>query len=120
MAGEFLNIHSVLIAKDNKLIYEYYSLAADQSVGTARDKNRPINSITKSVTSLLLGIALEKEFQVQLARGLNDYLARADLDTLEAGAITLADLLTMSAGLLWNEMDVPYTSMFNDDIVLQH
>ena len=120
IAGEFLNIHSVLIAKHNTLIYEYYSLIADQTIDTARNKTHPINSITKSVVSLLLGIALKDEFQANLTRPLSDYLPSADLVASRTGAITLDNILTMSAGYLWNEMEVPYTSMLNDDIALQH
>ena len=70
--------------------------------------------------SLLLGIALEDDFLSSLNRPIVDYLHESEYVQPLINAITLENTLTMSAGFLWNEMDVPYTSLFNDDLVLQH
>src|SRR5215468_5116561 len=63
-----------------------------------------IRSITKSVTSLLFGIARAQGWVCELDTPVIDYFPEhAGLRTQGWERVTLAHLLTMSAGLDWNE-----------------
>src|SRR5580658_9706862 len=61
------DVHAVLVARHGTLVFEHYFKGADerwgQSLGDidfAPDVKHDLRSITKSVTSLLLGIAIDR------------------------------------------------------------
>ena len=74
-----------------------------------------LQSVTKSVTSALIGIAIERHeiagVDVPILDSF-DPAAVAHLDDRKR-AIRLRDLLTMTAGLRWDEESVPYTDPRN-------
>ncbi len=89
------HIHSLLIVRNGVLVADAYFYPF--SAGSRHD----VASVTKSVTSTLVGITLRKG----LIRGLDDPLLKyfperrpANLDDLKK-SITLRDLLTMRSGL---------------------
>jgi CubicO group peptidase (beta-lactamase class C family) len=118
-----LGVHAVLIERSGRLIYEEYFDGFDERwgeplgrVAMSRESLHDVRSITKSVVSALVGIALDSG----AIRSLNEPVMQwfpeyADLDTPERRRVTLAHVLGMSAGLEWNE-DVPYTDPRNDEI----
>jgi CubicO group peptidase (beta-lactamase class C family) len=123
-AGMFPNTHALLIEHDGALVFERYFSGSDERWGEpiptrviGPDSLHDLRSVSKSVTSALLGIALAGDFSEAVARTVADYLP--DLE-LEAGPreITLHQVLTMTTGLQWNEMTVPYTDPTNDEIRL--
>lgn len=119
---EFNNIHAVLVEHEGNLIYEYYaSIKPDGINGSlGRDTLRPVYSVTKSVTSLLLGISLEKDFDSALDKPIEDYFSSRTLfQSDDHSDITLRHVLTMTGGYQWNEMEVEYNSSANDDNVMQ-
>jgi CubicO group peptidase (beta-lactamase class C family) len=123
-AGEYPNTHAVLVEYDGALVYENYFSGTDERWGEplppralGPDSLHDLRSISKSVTSALLGIALADSFAAALARPVADYLPGLDVDASHRG-ITLHHVLTMTAGLEWNEMDVPYTDSTNDELRL--
>ena len=65
--GTYPNIHSVLIAKNNKLVYEGYFEGQDESWGDSlgvvkHDQNslHDIRSVTKSIVSACIGMAINE------------------------------------------------------------
>lgn len=95
---DYGRLESVLIAKDGKLLLEEYFYSYD------RTQLHPIYSCTKSVTSLLLGIFLERHPDFNIDQPVFDFFPEYDsLKTPENEQITLRHLLTMTAGLEWNE-----------------
>ncbi|MEM7170164.1 MAG: hypothetical protein AAF530_08330 [Pseudomonadota bacterium] len=82
--------HVVLIEKEGRLIYEIYLIGKDERWGTPLDEVafspntfHDLFSVTESVTSLLLGIALQESnqgpFEEALSRPLPTFfLRRAD------------------------------------------
>ena len=75
-----------------------------------------LQSVTKSVTSLLIGIAIGRGEIAGVeapALALLGERAFPDPDGRKA-AITLADLLTMRAGIAWDESSFAYTDARND------
>jgi CubicO group peptidase (beta-lactamase class C family) len=116
------NLHSVLVIRHGKLVYERYFTGADEQLGqpigtiafNATTKH-DLRSITKSVVSLVLGIAIGKGQIVGIDQPVLPLLPEyADLRSPQKDKITLRDLLTMSQGLTWNE-DLPYSDPNNSE-----
>ncbi len=121
-SGAYPNTHAVLIEHAGRLVYEQYFAGSDQRWGRPigervfdADSLHDLRSVTKSVTSAILGIALGSEFEKALARPIGSYFPhlkpRAELE-----AVALHHVLTMTAGFEWNEMTVPYTDPNNDEL----
>lgn len=102
-----LKTHSVLIVKDGQIVYEKYA--------KGYDKNNPqkLFSISKSITNLLIGIAV-KEKRISLSDNLCRYLKDFEFRSY-CSKITLFDLLDWSSGIHWREsFDSPFSaSSFN-------
>jgi CubicO group peptidase (beta-lactamase class C family) len=121
-SGWHANVHMVRVEHKGELVYEKYLSGDDQNWGVAvghREFNstslHDLRSVSKSVTSLLLGIALGDDFESALERPIIDYFPEfADRVADGVERVTLHHVLTMSAGFEWNEMEVPYSSMKND------
>ncbi len=105
-------IHSLLIAKDGKLVLEKYwngfelRLADLTTEPKEFDRNQLhyVASVSKSVTSALAGIALDQS----LLSDVNDFQFQhfpehRDLETPDNRSITLRHLLSFSSGYEWNE-----------------
>ncbi len=116
------NIHSVVVARGGQLIMERYYTGTDERLGVPLGKvaYRPdvkhdLRSITKSVTSLLIGIALAQgRFPDLDSPVIDQFPEYASLRTTEISRITLRHLLTMSSGLKWNE-SLPYSDAANSE-----
>lgn len=118
------NIHSVLIYKDNALFYEKYLCGKDKKknkkLGIIKhDVNclHDTRSISKSVVSACIGLAIERGYIRSLYEPIATYLPEikqsAHFDTAKL-RITIKDLLTMSSGLCWDEMG-QYGHLLNDE-----
>ena len=125
----YRNIHSVLIVKDQKLVYEKYfqGYKYDYMAEGLRgeliqfDKETAHNtaSATKSVTSLLVGKAIDKGFiEDSNSKVFSFFPAYSMLNDSAKERISVANLLTMTSGLKWNEQDVFYTEAENDIVQL--
>jgi CubicO group peptidase (beta-lactamase class C family) len=114
----FGEVHSVVIVKDDKLVYEAYFPGHDFNYSAQDfhgqlidfDINTPhdTHSATKSIISTLTGIAIEKGFINSKDDKIVSYLpSYSELFVEEKANITIEHLLTMSSGLEWNEWDIP-------------
>jgi CubicO group peptidase (beta-lactamase class C family) len=118
--GDYQDIHSLLIVKDGKLVLEEYFGAQGKICGpfvnqVFRDRVQMLASVTKSVNSILIGIAQEQGFIKELdAPAFELFPEYAKLIKDGKEQIQLQHLLTMSAGLRWNELIVPSASPQND------
>jgi CubicO group peptidase (beta-lactamase class C family) len=105
------NVHAVNVVRHGKLVLELYYRGQDMRWGSplgvvplAPDVKHDLRSISKSVTSMLVGIAAGDGRFPALEQPVLDTLTDyADLGTAEKRRITLHHLLTMSAGLAWDE-----------------
>ncbi|MFB6418341.1 MULTISPECIES: serine hydrolase domain-containing protein [Bradyrhizobium] len=115
-------VHSVVVARHGKLVFEQYFPGYDQPWGqpdgqyefTAVTKH-DMRSASKSVTSLLIGIAIDRK----LIAGVDEPVLKFFPDTAAAkqpgwDAITLRHLLTMSSGFAWDEARA-WTDPKNDE-----
>lgn len=116
------NPNGVVIARNGAIVYERYFTGPDlrwpqqqwmqppqimpHDIHTKHD----IQSITKSVVGLLVGVAVDRGLIKSVdAPLLSFFPEHADLKSPERDRITLRDLLTMRAGLNWPTK--PYLSM---------
>lgn len=109
-SGAFGDVRSLVVATGDGSPAEYYFR------GARRDEAVPVYSISKSVTSLLTGLAIAASaidsVQVTLEELLPARRALLRADPRRA-RLTLRDLLTMRAGLEWNELSTSYESPGN-------
>ena len=108
--GDMGDIRSLLILVGDHAPLEYYFR------GTGRNDALPVYSITKSITSLLTGIALEVHAVDSVRAPIRPLLPAHDaLFAADArrARITVEDLLTMRAGITWDELSIPYTDPGN-------
>ena len=118
------DVHAILVVRHGKLVFEHYFTGTDDrmghSTGTLKfgpDVKHDERSVSKSITSLLVGIAIDRGWIKSVDQPVMPFFPQyADLRTPEKDRITLRDLLTMSSGLAWDEFDVPYTSSDNSEI----
>jgi CubicO group peptidase (beta-lactamase class C family) len=126
------HVHSILIVKDGSLVFEEYfsgfDLVLNDSVLTHIANGGDINftqidfnrdalhfqaSVTKSITSVLFGIAIDKGF----IQGIDEKMFSvfpeySELNNGSKDGVTLGHMLTMSTGIPWNE-DYPYNDSRN-------
>jgi CubicO group peptidase (beta-lactamase class C family) len=122
LADSFTNIHSLLIARNNKLVYENYFSGDDQiwgfHLGYAAHNMKTLHdlrSISKSIVSACIGIALMQHKIKTLEDPIFNYLpGYIRYRTAENSQITIRHLLTMSAGILWDE-DNPHNASLNNE-----
>jgi CubicO group peptidase (beta-lactamase class C family) len=96
--NDYRNIHSIILAKNNKLILEAYFHGYD------KDAAHDLRSATKSITSFLTGIALDKGYIPSINTPIIDYFSSSVLSqNTEKQKITVKHLLTMSSGLECND-----------------
>jgi len=118
-------IHNILILKNNKLVFEEYfkgyklNYTADHLNGELMDYSRttdhPMHSVSKSVTSVIFGIAVKDGYITDLNKKIIDYFPEyADLLTGDKANITIHHLLTMTCGLAFDEWTYPYTDLRNE------
>jgi len=79
-------------------------------------KLHTIQSVSKSVTSALVGIALERGEIESIDTEIFEYFPNYDhlFDTELKRSITIRDLLNMASGIRWDEDSYPYTNPLND------
>lgn len=126
----YQNVDSILIVKDGKLVFEEYfggyefDYQGDQFLGEFIeydiDTMHNLASVTKAITSLLIGIAIDKGFiESESEKVFNFFPEYSHLNDDGKDRITLVHLLTMTSGLEWNEMDVSVTTRNTTNDLIQ-
>lgn len=105
-------IHGIVVVRHGVLVFERYWPGTDLEPGTLapvdrdfdRDKLHYVASVSKSLTSALLGIAMDRTGAGSVGDSIFRYFPEhVDLADSARAAITLEHLLTFSSGLEWNE-----------------
>ena len=106
-------INSVLVVRHGHIVLEEYP-QPDYDQDTAGD----IYSTTKSFASALIGIAVEEGFIDGTEQKMIDLFPERTIENLDSRkeSVTLEHILTMKAGLEWNEWRYAYTDPRNDYI----
>ena len=117
-------IHSLLIIKNGKLVFEEYfhgdKFNLAQFTGeTGFDMNDTHNlcSATKSFTSALIGIAIDKHFMKNVKHGVFEFFPEYQdllVSSPEKRGINIEHLITMASGITWDDETYSYQDSRND------
>lgn len=125
--GKLPGVHAVLIEHRGQRLAEWYFKGHDQTIGQDLgevDFNpatlHDVRSVTKSVVSLLFGIAhhegLIKGLDTPIVSFFPEY---SDLDPKTTADVTLRHVLSMTSGWNWDEFSYPYTDRRNSEIAME-
>jgi CubicO group peptidase (beta-lactamase class C family) len=108
--AELPHVRSLLIARHGSLVFEHYYVDASP------EKLHNIQSMTKSVSSALVGIALKKGLIKSLDNRALDYYPeyRSVIADQRVREITIRHLLTMASGI--DEMQLSFDKVLSDPI----
>ena len=120
--GDLKNLHSVVVMRNHRLVFERYYSGYDQKYGRSLgnieftpDTRHDLQSITKSIASLLYGIALAEGKVPSLKTRLVD--AFPEYNDLFSNSnrrhITVKHALSMTMGLEWNVKGLSYSNPRN-------
>ncbi|MGL6268860.1 MAG: serine hydrolase domain-containing protein, partial [Chitinophagaceae bacterium] len=123
--GKYGEVHSMLIFKDNKIVFEEYFKGHEFKYDGANHHGEWVNwdkstlhgvkSVSKSIVSICIGIAIDKGFIKSVHQSIFDYLPdHRHLKKNGKEKITIEHLLTMTAGLEWLEWGTPLSNRKND------
>jgi CubicO group peptidase (beta-lactamase class C family) len=126
-ADSFPNIHSVLIYKNDQLVFEQYFRGKDERWGDdlgiiehRQDDLHDVRSVSKSIVSACIGIAITQRTIKSAAQRVFDFFPEHNIhDTGWKKDLTIEHLLTMTSGLEWNE-NIPYTDPRNSEIQMDN
>lgn len=91
-----------LVIQNDSILYEEYWDSWE------KDSYSNVFSVTKSIVSLLMGIAIDEGYIKSIDESIAKYLPAFDREP--ENKITIKNLLTMSSGLSWDEA---YSSLFS-------
>lgn len=118
--GKYDDIHSLLIVRNGKLLLEEYFWADGKIAGPFvnkifRERIQSQASVTKSVNSALIGLAIKQGLIEDTKQKVYEYFPEHEEIFVDGKRqIQLYDLLTMSSGLQWNELSLSYNNPGND------
>jgi CubicO group peptidase (beta-lactamase class C family) len=114
--GGFENLHSLLIVKDGRLVFEEYFRGHNPA------SIDDVASVTKSITSIMVGVAIDQgliegtdQYLVEL---LQSYAQVINADPLKQ-KLQLWHILSMTSGIEWDEETYPYGSLQNDATLME-
>jgi CubicO group peptidase (beta-lactamase class C family) len=121
--GDLGNLHSILVVRDGRLVFERYFAGPDQIWGRSAgvvtfdaSTLHDLRSVSKSIVGALIGIALGAGMLPGLDASLLDLLPTyRDRVSPDVQRIQLRHALLMSAGLAWDELSMPYWWPWNDE-----
>ena len=117
-------IHSIIIVKNNKLVFEEYYPGDKFNLGQYtgetgfdREDTHNLCSATKSFVSACIGIAIDKGFIQSVDQEIHNFFSEhSDLfqNNSIKQTITIKHLLTMSSGIEWDDETYYYNDPRND------
>ena len=119
------DVHSLVVVKGGRLVFEEYFSGAKWSLarytgeyGFDRDDTHNLASVTKSITTTLVGIAIDEGAIESVDQRVYDFFPEhagfLQADPRKAD-LTLRHLLTMESGIRWADMETyPYSDPRND------
>jgi CubicO group peptidase (beta-lactamase class C family) len=96
-------IHSITIVKNGKIVMDCYGKDKKSGKMLGPDDLHEIHSVTKSITSALLCIAMDEGKISGVSSKMMTWFSGYANKSPEKDEMTLEDLLTMRSGLQWNE-----------------
>ncbi len=114
--GDFGDVSSLIIYKGDKLVFEEYYT-------NKKSKYKPmqvhgLQSATKSIASLLIGILLDKGYIKSIDERIIHFFPEYNINDSLKSTITIKDLLLMASGISWNEGKTDLMDAKSNDIRL--
>ncbi len=108
-AQQIADLQGLAVARNFEIVAEEYF----NDRGPGPDSLLHVMSVTKSIASTLIGIAIDEGFILNVEQKLNEFLGE-EVDTVNAalGEVTLHQLMSMACGHDWHE--IGSESEFND------
>lgn len=105
------NIHSLLVIRNKKIVLDAYFYPFRS------DLRHDIASCTKSVTSLLIGIAIDKGYLKSEDQLVSSFFPEINLTGKGFETLSIKDLLTMKSGFdcSWSNEDSLFNELFPSD-----
>jgi CubicO group peptidase (beta-lactamase class C family) len=116
------DVHAVIVVRHGKLVFEQYFRGYDDPWGGPEGTydfdattRHDLRSISKSVTSLLLGIAIDRKLIASIDDPVTKFFPAA-IGPQAPGwsGVTLRHLISMSSGMSWDE-NLRWTDPANDE-----
>ncbi|MGL4343760.1 MAG: serine hydrolase domain-containing protein [Cellulosilyticaceae bacterium] len=109
LQGEYRNITGLMVAHKNKVVYEKYN------EGYTAEDTIHVASVTKSIMSLLIGIAIDKGYIQSVEQKVLEFFPEYQIKRGEKTIqhITLYHLLTMTAPYKYKHE--PYTKVYSSE-----
>lgn len=98
-SGKYEHIHSIIITKDDKLVFEEYFH------GHNREYLHDIRSAFKSITSLAVGKAMLVNRELKVENTILDYYSEYEINDPQKNIINIHQALTMSTGIALEDED---------------
>lgn len=107
----FKGIHSMAIVKNGHLVHEVYFK------NFTRESQQRIHSITKSISSILIGIAIDKGFIKNVDEPVYKYFPNYSFNFKNPfkRQIRIKHILTLTSGIDWTERQYPYSDPKNNE-----
>lgn len=116
----YLYIQSLIIAQNGKLLVsEQFRQSTDMTdtwAGNTNPELHAIHSVTKSINSILMGIAIEQGYVIGVDAKVHDFFVdRSAIQNwnTQKESISIENWLNMRSGYLWDEWDVNYLDSSN-------
>ena len=120
LIGDFDIIHALLIVKNGKLVlddfYKKRLTVVDSYVNNTDIELHAMMSVTKSIISLMMGIAIEKDIVGSIDDRVYPYFPEYKSYknwSKQKSGITIKDFLMMAHGLSWEETSYKYSDPRN-------
>jgi CubicO group peptidase (beta-lactamase class C family) len=121
------DVHAVVVVRHVKLVFEQYFSGYDDPWGIPEGQfdfdattKHDMRSVSKSVTSLLVGIAIDRKLIAGVDEPVVKFFPEYSAQKTEGwDGITLRHLLTMSSGIRWDEARA-WTDPANDEPHLEN
>ena len=126
--GRVSGLHTLLVSRGGRLLFEHYGTGDDESWGKALGTVtfgptvlHDLRSVTKSIVGMLYGIALaDGKVPPPEAKLYDQFPEYADLGRQSGRErITIAHVLSMTLGTEWDELTVPYGDPRNSENAME-
>ena len=112
-----LQIDGIVLIRNGYLVWERYP-SADYDANT----RHYLYSVTKSFTSSLVGIAIDRGLIQDTSQTMVSFFPDREIQNVDGGKsrVTIENLLMMRSGMKWDESSAPYDSPLNDIYHINH
>lgn len=126
--GRVSGLHALLVSQGGKLVFEHYGQGDDEQWGRrlgpvvfGPDVPHDLRSVSKSVIGLAYGIALAAgKVPPPEAKLYEQFPEYSDLASQPGrDRLTIHHVLSMTLGLDWDELTVPYSNPRNAEIMME-